>query len=220
MNLFTTMFQGDFFGTKNPVKKLLLTAFSEILALCKLNFLFLIFSVPIFTIGPAWAALTQVSIQLLDGDCPRPAASFLRAFKKHFKSSMLASLLCGGACVIAFVSSYMYWRNAQSNPAFLVLLFISAALLILLLLTFMYIIPLIILIDHPLRVSFWNAFLLVLSCVHHSLPAVACVACLVLAAFLGFPFTIPFGAVLLFSLSNLIMTYAAWLDIRNYIIKE
>lgn len=63
-----------------------------------LNFLFILTSIPIVTIGPSFAAMSSVMYDYLGGNYSMKASEYFAAFKKHFKRGLftgIAALLFG-----------------------------------------------------------------------------------------------------------------------------
>ncbi len=78
------MFQ-KLFSTENPVWR----AMDRMGDLMILNFLFIFFSIPIFTIGASTTALYSVSFKLLDETEGNIVKNYFKAFKNNFKQATI-----------------------------------------------------------------------------------------------------------------------------------
>ena len=87
------MFQ-KLFSTENPVWK----AMDKMGDLMILNFLFLLFSIPIFTVGASLTALYTMTFKMLDETEGNLVKNFFKAFKSNFKQATAIWLvvLAGG----------------------------------------------------------------------------------------------------------------------------
>ena len=101
------MFQ-KLFSTENPVWR----AMDRMGDLMILNFLFIFFSIPIFTIGASLTALYTVSFKLLDETEGNIVKNYFKAFKNNFKQAtaiwivvLLAGLFLAYDAYLAYVST-------------------------------------------------------------------------------------------------------------------
>ena len=77
------------------------SAFGRAMGKCGLligaNLMFLVFSFPVITAGPAFIALFTITLKTLRGQDVSPVKEFWRAFKANFRQGMLIRLrLCAG----------------------------------------------------------------------------------------------------------------------------
>ena len=82
---------------------------TKVMYVVSLNLLFLICSVPIFTIGAASTAMYTVLLHFLQGDEPNILKGFLRAFRDNFKKSTviwLIMLALGGTLALNYYVLY------------------------------------------------------------------------------------------------------------------
>ena len=59
---------------------------------CYLNLLWMVFSIPVFTMGAATAALYRVTLKIARGEEPSVTQQFIRGFKQDFKPLCLAEI--------------------------------------------------------------------------------------------------------------------------------
>lgn len=96
-----------------------------------LNFTWIIFSLPIITIGASTTALYSVSLKLINGSEEYVLKDFVRSFKEKFKKSTLAWL---GILLISviLISNLLFWPRFKSLLSFVIMipvLFLSFVLL-------------------------------------------------------------------------------------------
>lgn len=101
------MFQ-KLFSTENPVWR----AMDRMGDLMILNFLFIFFSIPIFTIGASTTALYSVTFKLLDETEGNIVKNYFKAFKSNFKQAtaiwiivLLAGLFLAYDAYLSYVST-------------------------------------------------------------------------------------------------------------------
>lgn len=69
------------------------SVFSKIIDFLVLNFLFIITSLPIITLGASMTALYSVTLKMVKNEESYIARNYFRAFKRNFKASVLPFLL-------------------------------------------------------------------------------------------------------------------------------
>ena len=102
-----------FFSTDSPVYKFMIRLWDIV----KISLLWLICSIPIFTIGPATVALNKITLEMADETEGYVARDFLKAFKENFKSSILLGLIG----VVAFYAVYLdvqFFQATEGNSMF------------------------------------------------------------------------------------------------------
>ncbi|MEK4906571.1 YesL family protein [Niallia sp. FSL M8-0099] len=71
-----------------------------------LNLIFILFSLPVVTIGASLTALYTVSFKIINGEDPSVWRSYIKAFKKNLKQSSFVWFLLIGIAVILFGDIY------------------------------------------------------------------------------------------------------------------
>lgn len=125
------------FNYENPVMQFI----SKIFDLIVLNLFFLLFSIPIVTIGASLSALYYVSLKILRGEDPYLWQNFFKAFRQNFKQATLVWLILLAASVLLGMDFYII--NSQDTVLFAVvrvLLWIISGILFCI---FLYIFPVI-----------------------------------------------------------------------------
>lgn len=132
----------------------------------EINFIYLVFCIPIVTIGPATAALTQVMRKYVLETPIFMFDEFFTAFKKNFKASVFVGII--DVIIIALVgfsflfynNSIIFSENTLQNTVLLALLCASSAFIIMM---HFYIYPQIVALGLPMRSILKNSFILALA---------------------------------------------------------
>ena len=185
--------------------------------LIKLNLFFVLFCIPIVTIGPAFAGMTRVMMSMVR---ERPFfvwGDFWEEFKLSWKKSVpvcLLLLVCGGALwfSVAFYAGY-----AAQSPMMYAPMVLSGMMVLVLGLAGVYVFPLIVTTECTLRVAVKNAFLLGCGCLKHALPALLLAWAGFFAILIYLPFSVPFLVFFYFSHVCFIFCFAAWPGINKYV---
>jgi len=113
-----------FFSIDSPLYKFL----SKLLDVLKLNFLWIIFSIPIITIGASTVAAMSVALKMVDDEEGYIGRSFIKAFKENWKQGTMLWIIT----VIAGYAIYLdfqLFEAVEGNPVmFLIIGMVSAAL--------------------------------------------------------------------------------------------
>lgn len=125
------------FNYENPVMQFI----SKIFDLIVLNLFFLLFSIPIVTMGAALSALYYVSLKILRGEEPYLWQNFFKAFRQNFKQATIVWIILLAGSVLLGMDFYII--NSQDTILFAVvrvLLWMIAGILFCI---FLYIFPVI-----------------------------------------------------------------------------
>ena len=125
------------FNYENPVMQFI----SKIFDLIVLNLFFLLFSIPIVTMGASLSALYYVSLKILRGEEPYLWQNFIKAFRQNFKQATIVWVILLAASVLLGMDFYII--NSQDTVIFAVvrvLLWMIAGILFCI---FLYIFPVI-----------------------------------------------------------------------------
>lgn len=188
--------------------------------LIKLNLIFLLFSIPIVTIGPAYAAMSKVTMLMIRERPFFVFSDFWAAFKAEFKQSFITGLLTAVLSIMMFVGMRFYLAAAAQNQMMYALWFLLVAISFILAMACIYVYPLIVTVSLPLKAIYKNAMLLSIVCLKHSLPALLVIIIIGGGSFLFFPFSIPIILLLLFSHISFISGFTAWPGIKKYVAGE
>ena len=196
------------------------TLIRELGSLIKLNFLFLLFSIPIITIPASFAALTNVSMKIARQQHVFVFSDFKESFKKNWKQSSLLGIFF--LLLFSLVTiSLIFYSNALPNNNFLyVPLFICIFINLLLLFSFIYSFPLLTTVKLSLKDTLKNSFLLIIISLKNTLIAIVFTIIIFSVSIFLFPFTIFAILTLSFSLTAFINSFFSWPAIQQYVIKN
>ena len=81
---------------------------------CYLNLLWMVFSLPVITLGAATAALYRVTLKIARGEEPSVTQQFLRGFKEDFKQATVLWLILLGVGLLLGGDGYVLFRLSRS----------------------------------------------------------------------------------------------------------
>lgn len=115
-----------FFSVDSPLYRFLM----KFLDVLKLNFCWLLFSIPIVTIGASTVAAMSVALKMTDDEEGYIGRSFVKAFKENWKQGTLLWLITVVA-VYAVYLDFQLFEAVEGNPmVFLIVGIVSTALVI------------------------------------------------------------------------------------------
>lgn len=183
----------------------------EFWQLLKLNLLFVLCSIPVFTFGAARAALSRCTVNMVR-DVPNDVwDDFRQAFRQDFRRNCLlglAELLSGSVTVAALLLA----EQTAVRTALLAVLTAQA-------LFWSYLWPMLAALDLPLEGALRNAALLPLLCPQYAFPALVLAAGIVLFHVPLFPLSLPSVLFVPFGMGSFVMSFAAWGGIKRYLLK-
>lgn len=117
-----------------------------------LNFLCLLFSLPIVTIGPSTAALYKTTFSLINDEEIHTFRFFYRAFQYKFLRNTFAGIILIGFTIVLFLGQgfYLSLANQYSNIIFYIYMFVIFLFIIFVI----YIFPVLTVFDRTLLDSF------------------------------------------------------------------
>lgn len=188
------------------------------LVLIAVNTLFVLCCIPVVTIGPAITAMCRVCCQMADGQ-PQvyPIKEFFSVFRRNFKQSMAAGLLCIGYLALSIYTLLLLNHAGNTNSLLPLILWVAVAVFFM---CMVYVFPQIAMMDLTLKQIFNNAIRLMLVRLKDSIAAVLLAGALLLVPMYFWPITLAFHMFFLFSISALISCSFAWPGIRMYLVKE
>lgn len=206
-----------------PLKKGILRFFQiiwiEFWNLILLNMLYVVFCLPVVTIPAATAAFTAELCDMVR-DRPRMLVHrFWSVFKREFRQATLLGLI--GLCILALLIGLLTAVLFFLPPIFTYLLLPATVIVLFLFcMAWIYVYPLLVITDLPMRHILKNAVSLSLMCAKHAAAAVVVCGFIVYYALLYFPISIPFLLFGVLSILGLICTFAAWAGIRDHVVAE
>lgn len=178
------MFSG-FFNYDNPVWRFI-GKFGDLIIL---NILWMVCSIPVFTIGASTTAVYYVTLKLARDDDGYTIKSFFKSFKENFKQSTAIWLILLAAGLVLGFDLFFFVRLFTGSQSFkTVMLTIFVAMLLIYLALFTYIFPLQSRFYNPVKRTFFNAFFMSLRHLLHTIAMIAIDGALIVA---GFVFMVP-----------------------------
>lgn len=119
-----------FFSVDSPLYKFL----TKLLDVIKLNFLWILFGIPIVTIGASTVAAMSVALKMVDDEEGYIGRSFVKAFKENWKQGTLLWIITVIAAYAVYLD-FQLFEAVEGNPIiFLIIGMVSTALVIIALL--------------------------------------------------------------------------------------
>lgn len=81
-----------------------------------INILFIVCSIPIVTIGPAFTAMHHVTLRIVKGNNPGTFRTFFRAFKQNFKQSFVVWII-SLICIIILLANIEFLKAMNTSFA-------------------------------------------------------------------------------------------------------
>ena len=140
---------------------------SRVADLVILNLLWLLFCIPVFTIGASTAAMYRVTLNLVRGEGGGVIRSFWASFKLNFKQGVLLFLILLIPTLLVIYEVWMYLSGAVAQSIWMGAVFCLPALLVSLISAYVY--PLLAQFDNTIRNTIKNACLLAIGNLPYSL---------------------------------------------------
>ena len=151
-----------------------------------LNLLYLVFCIPIVTIGPATAALHYVTLKYVGKEDERVWAPFIHSFKQNFKQGMIVGAITTGVGIfLAFDFYYIYQMVSDGYTFDKVMLVLVSFACIIYLMAVTYVYPLLARFDNSTKQMFRTAAILAI----RHLPATICMTVIAAAPILLLMYT-------------------------------
>lgn len=144
----------NFFVIDSPLMKFL----GRVGDIIVLNLIFVVTSIPIFTIGTALSALYTVSMKLVRGEDPSIIREYLKAYKRNFKTATICWLFMAAIAVLMFADFRLI--GVFDGGIYIVLRLVLAMALGIWLLVFTYLFPYIARFENTVIHSIKNALFL------------------------------------------------------------
>ena len=193
--------------------------FTHFWDMIKLNIIFIIYCIPIITIGPALSALTSITISMIQRRHIYILSDFHKAFKANWKQSLICSFIYTSIFTLLSVAVFFYFKKAQENIIFYTLVFMCLFMDISLGLASLYIYPLLTTISLSVKDIFKNSIFLSIACFKNTLTGVLVYGLILGINLVFFPLTILLMLIFTFSILSFISSFTSWPGIKKYIIK-
>lgn len=123
------------------------------------NLLFILCSIPIVTIGPAFTALHYCTLRIVKGTHTRTIKTFFSAFKENFKQSLIAWL--GSLLIFAVLITNINFLRITDTSFSRILMYMSIIILVFVFFMNLYIYPVIAAFQGNLKTLLCNAFIFI-----------------------------------------------------------
>lgn len=186
--------------------------------LIKLNLIFVLFCIPVVTIGPAYAAMTRITTKMVWDKNVYILEDFWLEFKNNFKRSLPIGVIATCLFLGLFFATQFYWMQSNDNVVMLVIFFVSMIFALVLSLAHVYIYPMLVNVQLAIKDIIRNSFLLGIACVWKSLLCVGISAMIYGTTYWYFPLSLPFVLFITFSFASLVNSFLAWPGIERYVL--
>lgn len=140
-----------FFSVDSPLYRFLV----RFLDVLKLNFMWLLFSIPVITIGASTVAAMSVALKMTDDEEGYIVRSFIKAFKENWKQGTLLGIITAVAAYAVYLD-FQLFNAVEGNPfMFLVIGIVSCFVIVL---SLLYAYPLIARYENTLIKTIQNSF--------------------------------------------------------------
>lgn len=113
-----------FFSVDSPLYRFL----SKFLDVIKLNFLWILFSIPLITIGASTVAAMSVALKMVDDEEGYIGCGFFKAFKENWKQGTALWLITAAAAYAIYLD-FQFFEALEGNPIlFLIIGIVSIVL--------------------------------------------------------------------------------------------
>ena len=157
----------------------------------QINLIYILFCLPIVTLGPATAAVTQVMRKFVIGEPIFVFHEFLDAFKKNFKQSLAVGIVdIAFIAVILYNANYYFASLMNDGPLNdKIMLALSLAMCFILCMMHFYIYPQIVALKLKLPQIIKNSVILMIVGMKRSFIALLADGLLIFLMVMGFPYT-------------------------------
>lgn len=193
--------------------------FQNLPELLRLNFLFILFCVPVVTIPAAVTAMSNVTLKMAREEVFFFREDFIGSFKQNFGKSLAFGI---PALLILAAAVYLipFYRSAVNiSPAFYAPLALVVLTSIFVLLAGMYAFPMLAAVELPLGRIIRNCAILAVVRLPYNAAALSGAAFLWLLVIVSLPVSLLIILTYLFSLVSFIGSFCAWSGIRKYVLK-
>lgn len=158
--------------------------FRKFWKLCQLNLLYVLFCLPVVTIGPATAGFVYVLRNMSNEQPIFLFSDFWDSFKANWKQSLAYSILMAVCAVVVSVSVQFYTANSGQYGWMIVPAALTLFVGLILILMSFYVMLMIVTLDLPLKAILKNAAILSIVCIKTNLLTLFFTAVLVFACIL------------------------------------
>lgn len=146
-----------FFGLDSPFFKVMTKVADFII----LNFLVLVFSIPVITIGPAFTAMYYVALKEVRGEEGYLWRDFWKSFKQNFKQGFIIELIVAAAFAVLYINVITCYRwSYEGSTVGQILMFLNIGLGIICIASLIYLFPLLAQFTNTVKNMLFNSLLM------------------------------------------------------------
>lgn len=193
--------------------------FRKITRLIQLNLLYLLFCIPIITIGPATAAMTKILRYYVEEKPVFLLSDFWEAFKENFLQGLLFGVLQIAGIVAVYQAFFYYYIKTHENGLYWILIGLIIAVIILSLFASYYTYLMMV----SVRLTFWqilkNSYMFAFIGIRTNVLTLLFSTGVLVASILLIPYSLPVVLLLTFSFSGLVCAFNMRPYIYRYLMK-
>lgn len=174
---------GGIFSLENPFWHFM----NKLLALVLLNLLWILCSLPVFTIGASTTAVYHVTLKLVKNQEGYISKDFFHGFKANFKQATVIWLILMAVGAFLTMDLSVYLRSTSTGPLHFILLTAFFSVTVAYFLECTYVFPLLAQFDNTLKRTMINAVLMALQHLPSSILMLASDVLILAIGFLFFP---------------------------------
>ncbi|MDL2233312.1 DUF624 domain-containing protein [Ruminococcaceae bacterium OttesenSCG-928-L11] len=186
--------------------------------LIQLNLLFILFCIPIVTIGPDISGMTYVLRNFATEQPVFLFSDFWDAFKSNFKQSFAYSIIFAVAAVVMYIAGSFYFANAAENALFYIPAGFIALIAVLFVFANFYIFPMIVTLDLPLKGIIKNGFLFSILGIKSNIFTAVILAILIFLLWMFYVIGFLVYVIIGFALIGFIIVFNSYRIIQKYAI--
>ena len=146
-----------FFGLDSPFFKVMTKVADFII----LNFLVLVFSIPVITIGPAFTAMYYVALKEVRGQEGYLWRDFWKSFKQNFKQGFIIELIVAAAFAVLYINIITCYKwSYEGSTVGQILMFLNIGLGIICIASLIYLFPLLAQSTNTVKNTLFNSLLM------------------------------------------------------------
>lgn len=192
--------------------------FHNFFDLVMLNLLFVLTSLPLFTVGASLAALNKMTLRMVQDEPTSFCKEYFHYFKKFFKDGVISGLVFAAATGLSLTAFILYFDWAKQSVLLYALALIALIFFILSIMTALFYFPMLSCVDLKKTQLLKNALLLSIGYIGRSLPCLSVFTVFFVAIAALFPYSVPFIALGPISVTALAACYASWKPIQTKIL--
>lgn len=193
--------------------------FRKMFNLVKLNLLFLLFCIPIVTIGPATAAMMKIARYYIEAKPVFLFSDFFDAFKENFKQGIVMGFLSLAVFLLSFISLRFYYLESIGNNWYLIPLAVIGFVSLVALFSSFYTYLLICTVNLKMIAIIKNAVMYAFIGLKSNICTLFFTALIAIPSVVLIPYTIIIILLISFSLCSLIICFNSFQYVYKYTIK-